>query len=117
MKFIYICHKLFGDGSVPPQENFQRIDDIARLIALREPDAVILSPVHAFKFLPWDDERCDELGRRMCLGLLSKATEMRVFSDYSTSRGCMMEIEEARRLGIPVLYGYDEGELSAVPSC
>ena len=116
MRFIYICHKLFGDGSEPLHVNFQKIDDIARLVALCEPDSVVLSPVHAFKFLPWDDAHCDELGRRMCLGLLSRATEMRVFGDYASSRGCMMEIAEARRLGIPIHFEHDD-ERPGVPSC
>lgn len=104
MKTVYIVHPLIGDDMLNINYNMLKIDNIARSIALNEPDVLPLSPVHAFSFLSAHDAAEDELGRQLCSKLITKADEVRVFGDWQTSRGCNMEIHIASELGIPIVF-------------
>ena len=57
MKTVYIAHPFFGDGSRPPIENCATINNIARLITLKEPDVAVISPVNALSFLYCHDKK------------------------------------------------------------
>ncbi|WP_455611415.1 DUF4406 domain-containing protein [Cloacibacillus porcorum] len=109
-KTVYIAHPLIG-GARTPQQNFIEAGNIARLIAFAEPDVLVLSPIHAFSFLPYEDSRSDLRGRELCMDLIRHADELRVFGDWESSEGCRMEIEIARHMGIPVQFseGHVEG--------
>jgi hypothetical protein len=111
MKTVYISHPLIGDGSKSPAENLAAIGNIARLIAFKEPDTVVLSPAHAFSFLPFDDPKSDQRAREMCRELVALADEVRVFGHWETSEGCKMEIIQARELFKPIIYENDDAEM------
>lgn len=110
MKTVYIAHPLIGTGTCDPEANYAKISEIARKIAMEEPDVVPLSPVHAFSFLPWTDEECDALARKFCAQLLSLVDELRVYGDWSSSKGCQMEIECASDLNLPVVFRNSQAE-------
>ena len=105
MKTIYICHPLRGNHPhdiARINANYNSARRICERLAREETDVLILSPLHAFSFFPAQGDQTAPL--RMCLALLGKADELRVYGNWQSSEGCCMEIEHALSLGIPVAF-------------
>lgn len=106
MKKVYIAHPLRGKmGDVSTiYENYLRAD--ALMLALsgerEKEDILFLSPVHAFSFV-------SPLGPQdwvlaQCRRMLELADELWVFGNWRESKGCQMEIEHARKIGVTVIF-------------
>ena len=99
---IYVCHPLRGpvhDDISAIFRNRENADRICRRIRADHPDALILSPLHAFDFSTALGSQAWVIGQ--CLQLLSCATEIWAFGDWRLSEGCNMEMDLALKLGIP----------------
>ncbi len=108
-KRVYIGHPLRGnhpEDDLRIVKNIVAATDVCVRIAKTEPGILILSPLHAFGFFSPKGDQTAPLA--MCRELLSIADEARFYGDWRTSEGCMMEIEHARNLGIPVLFPEDD---------
>lgn len=103
----YIAHPLRGSAPHTEQqvrENIQKVTDICQDISQYNSKVVPFSPIHAFAYmdpLGYDQE----VAMRHCLELLSTCDELWVFGDWETSVGCKMEIEFAKKKGIPIRGG------------
>ena len=95
MAAIFISHPFASDR----EGNSSQVRVIARGMALR--GHLPLAP-HLFlpQFIDEPTER--ELALRICLRLVAMAEEVYVYGE--TSEGMRLEIAEAERLGIPVVY-------------
>lgn len=105
MKTVYIGHPLRGPAphsSGTYLDNWISINRLCSRIAAKEPDILILSPIHAFRFYSPKGDQSAVLEK--CRALLSLADEARFYGDWKSSEGCLMEIEHARKIGIPVLF-------------
>jgi hypothetical protein len=94
MKVIYICHPFRAD----PAGNAERV---RRLSAGLRGKCVPLAP-HLFLPAYIDEMTERSLAPTHCLRLVAVADEVRVYGD--PTEGMALEITEARRLGIPVIY-------------
>ena len=94
MRVIYICHAFRAD----PAGNAERVRRICE--ALKN-DCVPLAPqlmLPAFI----DDATERDLALAHCLRLVAVADEVRVYGE--PTEGMLLEIAEARRLGIPIVF-------------
>jgi len=102
-KAVYVCHAFGSD----PAGNAVSVRRACR--ALAEAGHLPLAPQLLFPdFLDEAMERDQAL--RLCLKLVALSDEVRVFG--TVTEGMHLEITEARRLGIPVVAGDHEGEMS-----
>ncbi len=93
---IYVCHPYRSD----PTGNRRRVARICRPL-VRSGHLPLAPQVYLPAFLDEPTERA--LAMRLCLRLVSLAEEVRVYGE--PSEGMRLEIAEAERLGIPVVYG------------
>lgn len=99
----YIAHPLRGPAPHTAEkirENIQTVTEICQAIS-EDRQVIPFSPIHAFAYmdpLGYDQE----VAMRHCLELLSACDELWVFGDWETSVGCKMEIEFAKKKGIPI---------------
>ena len=91
---IYIAHPLRGSEV----KNRRRVSDILRELDRDYPEHLFLSPIHTFSWLGEDHDRALTLCRR----LIAQADELWLFGDWRHSKGCMMERDAARNLGIEI---------------
>ena len=93
-RLTYVCHRYRDD----PAANAARVRDIC---AELKRECVPLAP---HLLLPWylDESTERDLALQHCLRLVAAADELRVFG--SVSEGMALEIAEARRLGIPIVF-------------
>ena len=105
LRVVFISH-LFSDD---PEKNGQRVVGIVR--QLTEEGHLALAPqIYLPQFIDEKTER--PLALRICLELVGLADEVRVYGELS--EGMRLEIAEAERLGIPVVYeDPNVGEMSA----
>ena len=95
MRTVFLSHP-FAEN---PGVNVARVITFARRIALE--GHLPLAPHLLFRRVL--DERTErELALRLCLRLVSLSNEVRVFGQ--SSEGMRLELAEAERLGIPVVY-------------
>jgi Domain of unknown function (DUF4406) len=94
MKVLYICHPFRGD----PTGNAERVRRIAE--GLKHDYAVIAPHLMLPHFIDETTER--PLALAHCLRLVAAADEVRVYGEVTA--GMQLEIAEARRLGIPVVF-------------
>jgi len=109
MKRVYVGHPLRGNRPEDDNAILKNLMDATAVcicLAVKEPDILILSPLHAFSFFSPKGDQTWPLA--MCRKLLSMADEARFYGEWRTSEGCKMEIEHARSLGIPVLFPEDD---------
>ena len=100
MKIIYICHKFRGD----PAGNAERV---RRICAALKRDSVPLAPQLMLPaFIDESTER--ELAIAHCLRLVAVADEVRVYGE--PTEGMLLEIAEARRFGIPIVFVEDHND-------
>lgn len=105
LKKVYLAHPLRGDHPddlAAIEWNKARVERIARKVAEEEPNVMILSPIHAFSFLPPIGDQ--SLPLAMCASLLEMADEIRFYGDWRKSEGCMFEHALALKQGIPIFY-------------
>jgi hypothetical protein len=94
MNIVYVAHPYRGDEA----ENRERVGEIMRELNKDFPEVLFLSPIHAFGWLGDDHDRALALCRR----LLAMADEIWLFGDWRHSEGCLMERDEAKKLGIEI---------------
>ena len=96
MRVIYVCHPYAGD----PLGN---IEGIRRLChhSVRRGFVPLAPQLSLPQFLDEENER--DLALKLCLRLVALADEVRVYGELT--EGMRLEVEEARRLGIPVVDG------------
>ncbi len=94
-KVLFICHPFASD----PQGNVDRVRQICRWFAQQG-----YLPLAPHIYLPqFHDEVTErEMAMDLCRRLIGLADELLVFGDPTT--GMKMEIEEAERLGVPVVH-------------
>ena len=93
-KIVYVCHRFTGD----PAGNVERVRRIAE--ALKH-ECVPLVP-HLLLPAYVDELTERSLALTHCSRLVAAADEVRVFGEPTA--GMAIEITEARRLGIPVVF-------------
>ena len=94
MSMVYICHPFRGD----PNGNIERVRRICQ--ALKH-EHVPLAP-HLLLPVYIEEATERDLALRHCLRLIAAVDEVRVFGE--PTEGMQLEIAEARRLGIPVVF-------------
>ena len=91
---VYICHPFVSD----PHRNADRVRKICRWFA--QQGYLPLAPhIYLPQFLDEAIER--ETAMNLCRRLIALANELLVFGE--PTEGMLMEMEEARRLGVPVV--------------
>ncbi len=97
VKKVYIAHPLRGDV----QGNRIKASEICKQLSLSG-EVIPFSPLHAFGYLePIGDQTS---AMQHCFALLAAADELWVYGPWSTSEGCILEIEYAGRMGIPIRF-------------
>ena len=91
---VYISHPYGGDS-----HNKQMIEEIIIGLQRKYPEYLFVSPVHTFCFL-YDKVQYQQ-GIDMCLWLLENCDEMWVFGDWTSSKGCEMEVDYCQKYNIP----------------
>ena len=94
-KPIYIAHPFRND----PDLNTARTSAICWRLHAMYPELTFISPIHNFVYLDPDTDVTAQ-----CMDLLSMCGELWVFGDYEQSTGCLMEIEKAKEMCIPIHY-------------
>lgn len=108
MKPVYIIHPYRGKKG-EYGANAARIKDLCKRLSERLPEIIPIAPVLAFDFL--DDEDCKEREKAIgyCMELLKlvgrAGGEAWYFGDWQNSKGCLREIEMAKKLGTPLREG------------
>ena len=102
-RVVYICHPFRSDWVA----NAVRVRDICRQFAHRR-----CLPLAPQIFLPHFLDEATERDRVMslCLRLVALVDEVHVYG--KPTKGMRLEIAEARRLGIPVVAGDRQGDLT-----
>ena len=95
MRAVYVCHPFRGDE----QSNRKLAAGICKRLA--GADCLPLCPQLRFP-LVLDESRERELAMALCLRLVGLADELRIYG--KPTAGMTLEIAEAERLGIPVIY-------------
>ena len=95
MTTVFVSHPF----SANPTENVARVRRIARGIA-QDGDVPLAPHLLLPQFIDEPTER--ELALRLCLRLVALTEEVHVYGE--PSEGMHLEIAEAERLGIPVVY-------------
>ena len=94
MKTIYVAHPFRGAENA----NAEKAAQICRELHKDYPDYLFVSPIHAFSWFRDDHDGALE----HCLRMLARCDELWLFGDWRHSKGCMMERDAAKRLGISV---------------
>ena len=95
MSLIYVSHPYGGK-----QENKDKVEEIVRKLIKLHPENIYISPIHTFGYLY--NEVDYEYGMKMCLRLLDKCDKIILCKEWTTSKGCCMELHESKIIGIPV---------------
>lgn len=96
---VYIAHPLTSFGN--PGLNYQRVTKICQEIVVKYPHIVPISPIHAFKFFPWEGSQ--ERVMECCIKLLLSCEELWLFGQWESSSGCREEIKAAHKACMPIL--------------
>lgn len=107
LRRIYVSHPLrngkTGDELIGEVErNRKEVTRICSNLLSERDDILIISPIHAFSFIP-PTGRQDQVFEQ-CKSLLELADELWVYGDWHNSEGCKIEIKYAEVLKIPILY-------------
>lgn len=99
MKKIYIAGKLTnGNQLVPSLEDIQKFKK--KEIELKK-DWIVINPVELFPIptvMPYD------MIISICKDVISGCNAIYMLKDYYSSKGAMIELEHALKLGIEVIY-------------
>lgn len=97
MKTVYIAHPL--RDSV--EENIKKVREICQHLH-KQGEVIPFSPIHAFGFVDPKGDQTKVI--EYCKVLLSKSDELWIHGDWRNSEGCLIEIDFARKNGIPVMF-------------
>ncbi len=103
MATVFISHPYAGNQ----RGNVDKVRRLARSLAT-DGDLPLAPHIYLPQFIDETTER--ELALRVCLAFVALADELRFFGE--PTEGMRLEIAEARRLGIPVVAGDDQGAMS-----
>ena len=92
---IYCAHQYGGD-----EKNKRSAERTIKMLQLKDPNNTYISPIHTFGYM-YKDIPYDR-GMELCLSLLSKCNALLVIGEES--KGVKLEIEFAKRNGIPMLF-------------
>jgi hypothetical protein len=92
-KIVYIAHPYGSD----PWNEYQ-IKRIILELTEKYPDIMFMSPVPAFSFMY--NIVSYEHGMDMCFWILNHCDECWFFGDYTSSKGCMMELNYCKENNI-----------------
>ena len=95
MKLVYLAHPFLGNP-----ENVADAQKIALALLRKYPDVSFYSPLHATGFFYF--EMPYERGMAHCFEALRRCDELWLCRGWEESRGCKMEVDYARRTGIPI---------------
>ena len=101
MKKVYIAHPLRNDV----WGNRIKSSEICKQLSLSG-EVIPFSPLHAFGYLDPTGDQTSAM--QHCFALLAAVDELWVYGQYQTSEGCMLEIEYAGRMGIPICFKEEE---------
>jgi len=113
MKRIYIAHPLRGAYPYTEEKVIKNTKDATAICQLLSSTGEIIpfSPIHAFNYM--EALECDQrTAMQHCFALLDSCDEIWVFGDWETSSGCKMEIDFARKKGMPIRYMNGQKEIS-----
>ena len=103
MKKVYVAHPLRGEI----EGNRIKASEICKQLS-QSGEVIPFSPLHAFGYLEPTGDQTSAM--QHCFALLEAADELWVYGQYQTSEGCMLEIEYAKRLGIPIRFKEEEAQ-------
>lgn len=109
-RLVYVAHPLARD--VPG--NLAAARAICAQIALAYPDVVPVSPLLLNSYLREPEDRDRALA--YCLAVLPVCHELWLTGDWPSSAGCRLELDYARRLGMPVYAVAPDSAGRLVPS-
>ncbi len=96
----FLCHPLAGDSEEAIKANLKKAAELARKLALENPDAVIFSPIAACSFMKEPEDR--ELALKYCEYYLASGQFIGIIlpPGWTESRGCIREFEMAVRMNL-----------------
>jgi hypothetical protein len=110
MKPVYIIHPYRGKKG-EYKANMAKIKDLCKRLSERLPGIIPISPVLAFDFLDDEDGEEREKAIGYCMDLLrvvgKAGGEAWYFGDWQNSKGCLREMETAKKLGIHLREGLE----------
>lgn len=108
-KVVYIAHPYRANSVEGVRRNIQRAEEFGKQVALK--GGIPLIPHNNTRL--WDlDSRFDTWSPRdwvskICLPLLRRCDILFLCGNWKRSKGCLMELEEAQKLGIDVVISKD----------
>ena len=107
MKLVYLAHTFLGKP-----ENVKDAQNIILKLLHKYPDVSFYSPLHATGF--FYSELSYERGMAHCFEVLRRCDELWLCRGWEESRGCNMEVDYARRIGLPIKTIGDDYEVKTV---
>lgn len=104
MKMVYIAHPFQGK-----QENVADAEQVILKLLKLCPNTVFLSPLHATGFYYFAMSYED--GMEHCFEMLKRCDELWLCEGWQKSEGCNLEMAYADRLGMPIKYISNNGEV------
>jgi hypothetical protein len=95
MKLVYIAHPFLGKP-----ENVEDAQNIILKLLHKYPDISFYSPLHATGFFYFEIPYAQ--GMQHCFEALKRCDEIWLCHGWEESRGCKMEVDFAKRMGIPI---------------
>lgn len=97
MKKVYIAHPYSGK-----RRNKKKVEKIILKLLKENPDILYVSPIHATGFYYF--ELFYGEGMKHCFELLSLCDELWLCKGWEKSKGCRLEKEFAKSIGVPIKY-------------
>ena len=95
MKLVYLAHPFLG---MP--ENVEDARNIILKLLHKYTDVSFYSPLHATGFFYFEIPYAQ--GMQHCFEALRRCDELWLCRGWEESRGCNMEVDYARRIGLPI---------------
>lgn len=105
MKMVYISHPYTGNE----EYNVDEAHYIAKDLSNQFPDIVFINPLNVFKHLQNSNLSYSEI-MKQCIELMNHCDAMIMTGDYRSSKGCMMEYNNAK---CPIFEGVSSFRLMA----
>lgn len=105
MRKYYICHpfETYGD----PTENLRKEESLVSY--LRNTFDLEVQYIRPFKLIPTDTDR--ETAMKRCLELVAECDGIILAPDWHRSEGCVMEFQQAEKLGKEIVYVLDQSTI------
>ncbi len=112
MKPVYVIHPYKGKKG-EYENNMAKINELCRELSKSAPEIIPIAPILAFSFLDDKDDDEREKAINYCSELLlavgRAGGEAWYFGDWENSKGCLHEMDLARRNGVPLKNGLHQG--------